>query len=166
MIERKLKPDGSVREYQCEAVHRSADLLVVRFVVAEPSAYVTPIPLERGTISDGWFWRRRPYSLYRFHRPRGGVAAHRFDAVDRVEFDEDVVTYRDLVLDWWVLAGGEIVEEDRDELEELRAAGTLAASFYEGALRAAQTVLGRYRHILDEVETLERRLGITPEAGG
>jgi hypothetical protein len=162
MIERKLKPDGSVREYTCELVHRSAAMAVVRFRVDDPSQFDTPVTIEAGTISDGWFWRKKPYSLYRFHAPGGGITAHRFDALTDVVLGAEVLSYRDLVLDWWVLPGGRVVEEDREELEDLRQRERLDERSYGLALGAARTVLGRYRHIIDEVEAVERKLGIAP----
>jgi predicted RNA-binding protein associated with RNAse of E/G family len=134
-------------------------MAIVRYVVTDPGAFRAPIALEAGVISDGWFWKRRPYSLYRFRTPDGAVIGHRFDAVSDVRLSVDVIEYRDLVLDWWVLPGGRIVEEDRDELESLVAAGEVSSAFARRAHDAARTVLGRYRHILDEVQRIERKLG-------
>lgn len=162
ITERKVKADGSVREFACEALLLTRSLAVIRYVVSNPSQLAAPIAIDPGSLSDGWFWARRPYSLYRFRRADGSVAGHRFDAVAGVRLAPEAIEYRDLVLDWWVLPDGRIVEEDRDELAALEAAGVVDGGFAADANRAAAAVLGRYRHILEEVERLEARLGIWP----
>jgi predicted RNA-binding protein associated with RNAse of E/G family len=95
--------------------------------------------------------------MYRFRNAGGEVIGHRFDAVSRVAIADDVVEYDDAILDWWVLPTGEVIEEDADEFEEARAAGTLAASAVAKAEAARRAILGRYRHIIDDAASLERR---------
>ena len=164
VIERKIKHDGSVREFSCEGLRVTPNLAVVRYVIHNPGSFATPVTLPPGSISDGWFWKRKPYSLYRIRTPGGEVVAHRFDAVTKVNISEDVIAYHDLILDWWVLPGGQLVEEDRDELEELVASGGVSAATRDKALAAASTVLSRYRHIIDDVEVQERKLKLWPLA--
>ena len=161
VVERKLKPDGSVREYACELVTRAAGLMVVRFRMPEGgAAFGAPIEVPPGSVSHGWFWARRPYNLYRMSREDGSLIAHRFDAVADVKLLPGAVEYRDLVLDWWVAADDTIIEEDRDELDLLSGNGILSARDVEAANAAAYEVLSRYRHIIDDVAALERRLGV------
>jgi len=118
VVERKLKPDGSVREYRTTLVCQDAALTIVRFELpAGGSSYATPVSVPPGSVSFGFFWRARPYSVYRFQGPDGGVVAHRVDAVTDVRAGPGLITYRDLALDWWVLRDGRIIEEDRDEFE-------------------------------------------------
>jgi hypothetical protein len=164
ITERKVKADGSVHEFATTALHISRDLAVVRFRLARPSSFNLPVRLESGSISDGWFWKRRPYSIYRMRGPDGVIAAHRFDAIHRVTISETLIEYHDLVLDWWALPDGSILEEDRDELDDLRARGVLGPKEFERAQLAAQQVLGLYRHIIEEVAATEARLGIWPGA--
>ena len=157
--ERKIKPDGTVREYGCTWLHRAPGLAVARFVMPEGSgAFATPIPLPPGTTSDGYFWTARPYSVYRMSLPGGGIVAHRFDAVTDVVIDDAGVRYRDLVLDWWVLPDGTVIEEDVQELAELVAAGVVSNDDKRRAGAAGLHILSRYRHIIDGLATLERRI--------
>ena len=163
VIERKRKADGTIREYRCSLVHRGRGLMVVRYVFDGPAGtFNTPIEIPRRTVSDGWFWERQPYNLYRMHGPDGRLVAHRFDAVADVRLGDGIVEYRDLVLDWWALPDGTVIEEDRDEFEDLSTRGLLSEGDIAEANRAAQAVLGRYRHIIEEVERVERRLKIAP----
>jgi hypothetical protein len=158
IIERKQKADGRVAEYACTLVHFSAWLTVIEFVLASgPSTFKTPIPVPPGTVSHGYFWLYRPYNLYRMRSPAGEVVAHRFDAVAGVRLSPELVSYRDLALDWWVTPDDGIIEEDRDEFEALVAAGRLSPRDIEAARAAEQQVYSRYRHIIDEAAALERR---------
>lgn len=119
-----------------------------------------PIPVPPGSVSYGWFWARRPYNLYRMFGPEGALLCHRFDAVADVRLLEGAVEYRDLILDWWVLPDDTILEEDRDELDLLASSGILSPTDVEAANRVALEVLSRYRHIIEDVATLEARLNI------
>lgn len=143
-----------MREYDCTLVHDAwPRLAVIRFDLPEGgSAFATPVDVPPGSVSDGYFWRRRPYNLYRMYGPDGNVLVHRFDAVTDVRLEGDVLSYRDLVLDWWVLPGGRVVEEDREELAGLVAAGVLSERDRARAEEAAREVLARYRHVIDEAE--------------
>ncbi len=160
VVERKLKPDGTVREYPCTLLHLEPGLAVVAFVMARGGTITgLPVVIPPGSISYGYFWKRRPYNLYRMKRADGSIIAHRFDAVADVSLGPEVVSYRDVILDWWILPGGEIIEEDRDEFDALVAAGKLPRADIERSRRAAQAVFSRYRHVIDEAEALEAKLG-------
>jgi predicted RNA-binding protein associated with RNAse of E/G family len=160
VVERKVKPDGNAREYPVELVHDAGGLVVVRFQMTRGGTQAGGrIVIPAGSTSDGYFWKKRPYNLYRMKTADGAIIAHRFDAVKNVAFDGAVVLYEDLILDWWVLPGGEVIEEDRDEYEAARAAGTVSAADSARTDDAARQVLGRYRHIIDEAEALECRHG-------
>ena len=160
-LERKQKPDGSWREYRCTLLHREPGLVIVRFLMEKGGAiHGTPIEVRPGSVSHGYFWKRRPYNLYRMRGADHSLIAHRFDAVTDVHIGSTAVSYRDLVLDWWSLPNGAIFEEDRDELERLRASGDMTAADLALAEAAARQVWSRYRHIIDDAVNLERKLAL------
>ena len=159
VIERKIKLDGTVREYVCELLHTEQNLVVVRYQVrGGAGASALPVMLPPGSTSDGYFWRNKPYNLYRFTGPDGAIVGHRFDAVTAVRFAAGLVEYRDLAVDWWALPDGTLLEEDRDELDALIAAGALSAADIAATREATRHVFSRYRHIIDGAATLERRI--------
>lgn len=159
-IERKRKPDGSERRYRCALAHASPALVVLRFDMPEGGgAFATPVAIPPGTVSHGYFWRARPYTVYRMSAG-GRIAAHRFDAVAGVRFREGEVAYRDLALDWWLTPAGELIEEDRAEFEALRAAGVFGAADLRAAARAGRVVARAADRLLPELARLERRLGV------
>ena len=156
--ERKRKLDGTVHEYDLTLIHRDGRVAIARFEMPKGGGPPRlPVVIPPGSVSYGYFWGRRPYSMYRMIGPDGAVLGHRFDAVADVRRDAEGVDYRDLLLDWWVMPDGTISEEDRDELDEAIAAGTIVRRDIERANEAAYQVWSRYRHIIDEVEELERR---------
>lgn len=158
----KLKHGGQRIVYPTTLIHRRPGLVIVRFLMQKGGGPPRlPVQVPPGSISYGYFWARRPYNVYRWLRPDGALIAHRFDAVDGVRISAEEVVYRDLVLDWWALPDASLIEEDRDELAELTAAGELSPRDLARANEAARQVFSRYRHIIDEVVELERRF-ITP----
>lgn len=157
-LERKRKADGTVHDYETELVHRDQTVVIVKFVMTRGGGPPRlPVTVAPGSVSYGYFWPRRPYNVYRWMTADGGLIAYRFDALTAVTVTESAVEYRDLVLDWWAFPDGSIIEEDRDELDAAVAAGTVSAADERLANEAAYHVFSRYRHIIDEVEALERR---------
>ncbi len=163
--ERKLKSDGTLHEYATELVHCDKTVVIVKFVMTRAGGPPRlPIAVPAGTISYGYFWPRRPYNVYRWISPEGSILAHRFDAVTAVNVTPAAVDYRDLALDWWALPDGTLIEEDRDELEAAVQGGQISAADARIANEAAYHIFSRYRHIIDEVEELERKWVVGPAA--
>ena len=159
-MERKRKPDGSERRYRCELVHASASLVIACYVMRQGGeVFGTPIEIPPGSVSYGYFWRARPYTVYRM-RDGDRIVAHRFDAATGVRFHEGEVSYRDLALDWWLTPEGELIEEDRDEFEELREAGVFSAGDLAAVARAERVIASATERLLPELSALERRHGI------
>ena len=166
-LERKVKPGGAVHEYETELLRRTAGAVVARFMMTRgggPPRF--PVEVPAGSVSYGFFWAKRPYSLYRWVDAGGRVIAHRFDAVTAVEISDAGVTYRDLALDWWALPDGRLIEDDRDELEALVAEGTMTAREAALAEEAARAVYRGYRRAIDEVEAVLRGLEALHGRGG
>ena len=70
------------------------------------------------------------------------------------------MSYRDLALDWWLTPEGELIEEDREEFEELREAGVFSASDLAAVARAERVIGNATERLLPELSALERRHGI------
>ena len=72
--------------------------------------------------------------------------------VDGVRIGPNHASYRDLVVDAWVPAGGDLRLEDEDELAELVEAGGVTDELRERIDRAARQLLSGYRRVTAEVE--------------
>ena len=159
-VERKRKPDGSERRYTCALEHASPSLVVVSYVMRQGGAvFGTPIDIPPGSVSYGYFWRARPYTVYRM-RDGDRIIAHRFDAVAGVRIREGEVAYRDLALDWWLTPDDALIEEDRDEFLELRADGAFSPADLAAAARAERVIARAADRLLPELASIEQRLGI------
>ena len=159
-MERKRKPDGSERRFPTNLVYASRSLVIVSYVMRQGGAvFGTPIEIPPGSVSYGYFWRSRPYTVYRM-RDGDRIVAHRFDAVAGVSIREGEVSYRDLALDWWLTAEGELLEEDRDEFDELREAGVFSPSDLAAVARAERVIGNAAERLLPELQGLEQRHGI------
>lgn len=162
IVERKIALDGSVADFACTLAFRRPGMVVVRFVLpGGGGAYHTPVPVPAQALSFGYFWNRRPYNAYRILAPSGQLVAHRFDAVTDVRISADIVSFRDLVLDWWALPDGTLIEEDLPDFERAVAEGRIAGRDLDAANRARQAILSRYRHIIDEIEALQAHHNIS-----
>jgi hypothetical protein len=163
VIERKVKADGTIEEYACQLLIQTRLLAAVLYALphgGEP--FRTPLPIPPGSISLGVFWRRRPYVVYRFRAPDGKLIGHRLDAVSGVRFRPGVVEFRDLILDWWLDAAGQLLRaDDRDAFEAAVAAGRIDARALAAARRAERVAL-RPRRLLLELARLEQGLGLLP----
>ena len=159
-VERKRKPDGDERRYAIRLEFASPALVVARYLMREGgAAFGAPVEIPPGSLSYGYFWRARPYAVYRIRRG-GGVLAHRFDAVADVRFRDGEVSYRDLALDWWLTPAGALIEEDREEFEALREAGAFRPTDLAAVARAERVIARADARLLPELAALERRLRI------
>lgn len=160
VTESKRKPDGTVLTFACEYLAHAPGLAVILFHVPGTMRFTTLGTPPGNTRSLGFFWEDRPLSVYRFIDPEGNAFAHRLEAVTDVSVSPTDVFFRDLVVDWWLLPGNVIVEEDRDELEELLVAGQFSEPDLAKVTEATELVYGAHGEILAELAELQRLAGL------
>ncbi|OGO51121.1 MAG: hypothetical protein A2148_07150 [Chloroflexi bacterium RBG_16_68_14] len=153
ITEIKRHLDGRVERFGCRLVARWPHLVVLCFGHAQKRR-AGEVLLPRGSRSYGFFWRRRPYLLYRMVEPDGRVIAHRFDVVERVRLGGGEVSYRDLLLDVWVDAGGRVWVEDEEEVAEHARRGLLSAAQRARIERTRALLLRRHGAIAREAARL------------
>ena len=155
--EYKLKADGTLKSYQCNLVYQHNNLRVLSFVMPTGSTgFKTPISIPEGTISYGYFWLQRPYNIYRM-KHNDKVIAHRFDAISGLYYTSDSVWYRDLVLDWWLTPKGELIEEDRKELQNMLEAKQITFEDAAKAERAGKIIEKNKQRIMRELRSIEEK---------
>lgn len=143
--------DGAILTFECEPVAYEPSRAICLFR-STGSFATTTFTMQKGGLSYGFFWRHRPYILYRISEPDGSLIGHRFDVVDRVRIGPDRAAYRDLVVDAWVPAGGTLRLEDEDELAELIEQGKIEPGLVSTINRVAQTLVRDHERIRAEVE--------------
>ena len=153
VTEVKRHLDGRVERFGCRLVARRPHFALLRFDHGgELRAGGFRFPA--GSRSYGFFWRRRPYQLYRMVGPDGRLIAHRFDVVEGVRLGEDEISYTDLVLDLWVDAQGRARVEDEDELAEYARRGLLSKAQRARIERTRGLLLRRHDVIAREAAGL------------
>ena len=153
VTEVKRHLDGQVERFGCRLVARRPHLTVLRFdhgAELRAGGFLFPA----GSRSYGFFWRRRPYQLYRMVGPNGRLIAHRFDVVEGVRLDEDEVSYTDLLLDLWVDPQGGPRVEDEDEVAEYARRGLLSPAQRAHIERTRGLLLRRHAVIAREAARL------------
>lgn len=168
--ERKRSLSGAERTFDCEPIAVTPRLAVVRFVFTAPLT-AGGNTFAAGGYTEGFFWRDRNYNLYHIVSREGASIADRFDVVDRVRIRPDGVRYDDLLLDVWLYAGGRVVVEDEDEVEEAIRTGRLSPHRIAIIARTRSLLVRRGRGIaeraLQELAALRQEAGlqrIVPES--
>lgn len=137
---------------------RRPHLVVVRFDYDEElraCGFLVPA----GSRSYGFFWRRRPYQLYRMLGPDGRLIVYRFDVVDDMRLGEDEISYTDLLLDVCVDPQGDLLVEDENEVADYTRRGLLSRAQRERIERTRALLLRRHRAIAREAARLLARVG-------
>jgi len=157
ILEVKRFPDGRQEEYLCQALLVTPWRAVVRFVSQEPRPWRGRL-IPPGAVTYGFFWRRRPYNLYRMADPEGRLIAHRFDVISDVLIQRGRISYLDLALDLLSLPDGRILVEDEEEVAAYAARGLLSGEQLALIDRARQLLLARHRAIIAAAEACLGRL--------
>lgn len=150
-VKRHVK--GGARRYACELVLRRPHVVVVRYRHWRRRSD-GGFSIPRGSRTYGFYWRRRPYSLYRIVRADGSLIAHRYDIVEDVRLGEREVSYLDLLVDIWFAPDGAALIEDEDEVGDYARRGLLAKAKVRAIERARDLVLRRHPVIAREAERL------------
>ena len=153
ITEVKRHLDGRAERFDCHLMLRRPHLAVVRFD-HENQQRAGGYRLSAGSRTYGFFWRQRPYVLYRIAGPDGRLIAHRFDVVEDVKLGEREVSYTDLLLDLWVDPDGQARLEDEDEVEEFARRGLLAPAQRKRIDTTRDLLLRRHRVIVREAARL------------
>ena len=145
ITEVKRHLDGREERFECEALVVAEGFAAVSWTNPKPFG-----PLPKGSTTLGFFWRRRPYNLYRFLSPDGDVLGHRFDVVEEVEIRPGRIAYLDLLLDVRVSPTGEIDIEDDDEVRRAADKGMIDDRRLASIERAMRTITRDWRRIVRE----------------
>jgi hypothetical protein len=159
ITEVKRHIDGTLHRFECELLLRLPHVVAVRFEHWRGRS-AGPFHIPAGSVTHGFFWARRPYSLYRMRAPAGAPIADRYDIVEDVRLGEREIVYTDLFLDIWVAPGGRVIVEDEDEVEGASRAGLLSKAQVARVERAKDIVQRRHLSIVREAGRLLSRAGM------
>ncbi len=153
ITEVKRHLDGRVERHSLHLVLRRPHLVIAFYEFAR-GLQTDGFTFPRGSFSYGFFWKRRPYVMYRMLDPQGQLVANRFDVVEDVHLGEREVSYRDLLLDIWIDASGVVQVADEDDVADARREGALSNARLARIERTHNLLLRRHRVIAAEAERL------------
>ena len=88
------------------------------------------------------------------------VIAHRFDAISDLYYTSDSVCYRDLILDWWLTPNGELIEEDRKELQNMLKTKQITLNDAAKAERTGKIIENNKQRIMRELRSIEEKANL------
>jgi len=116
IIEKKHFLDGTLIEYNCTLVHIEEKLGILKYIVEKPYN-ISGLILPKGTVTYGFYWTDRRYTLYRWYY-RGKNIGNYFNIADRIKLEDNEFHWRDLILDVLVKFDHTPQILDEDELPE------------------------------------------------
>ncbi len=117
VLERKVRLDGSVEEWECELlVLDPGRYAAVRYVLPEERSLAgTLLVLPAGTVTIGHFWDDRPYTAYHWLSGEQTLGVY-CSVAELLDVEPDGIVYLDLAVDVLFLPGGEVSVLDEHEL--------------------------------------------------
>ncbi|MFD2114219.1 DUF402 domain-containing protein [Paenibacillus yanchengensis] len=155
VVERKIRYDKTIVEYQCQWLAREAKQAVLFHRIETPfqmllDQYQLEIP--EGTYTLAFYWEDRPYNVYFWRDCQGQYLGAYFNIVRNTEISDEAVSFEDLIIDVVVLPNGDYFVLDEDELPE--ALDTFENGIVAEALLALTSAV---QHIMVQIqEEVER----------
>ena len=148
ITERKTRLDGSVVEYECEAlVLEPGRRAVVRYVTERDRALEgTDLVLKAGTVTIGHFWVDRPYNVYHWLDGGRTIALYVSTAADTA-IVAGAVAYTDLVVDVLLRPSGAIEVLDEEEVP-----ATIEPRHRLAIAKTLETCVTEPRRLIAEIE--------------
>lgn len=118
--ETKQKIDGSVHNFECTLKSISPEHAIIKHIWHRQTPYVDgPAYLPAAEIhTTAFFWSSRNFVIYRMTTPKGDLLGTRIDAAENIIISNHEISWRDLVLDFWISPDSNFFVLDEDELTE------------------------------------------------
>jgi predicted RNA-binding protein associated with RNAse of E/G family len=121
VVERKIRYDQSIVEYNCNLLERHKDSMILLYRVAQTftiPASSTELVVPKGSYTIAYYWKNRPYNVYILRNEAGGFIGAYFNIVRNTLITEMMVSFEDLIIDVLVLPDGRTFILDEEELPE------------------------------------------------
>lgn len=153
IIERKTRFDGRVEEFACGALLVEAGRRAVLRYDFDRDRTVDGLLLPRGGLTAGHFWLDRPYNVYHWLDAAGRTLGWYCNVGPTDAIGDDLVAWRDLIVDVLIRPDGGLAVLDEDELP-----ADLAPEHRRTIARALEQLVTDPRRLTREVEQETRRL--------
>ena len=140
------KPDAV---FHCEAIVRTDDYVVLKYVNAQPGR-VGDLAIHTGSVTFGYYRHGAGYVLWKMHDPEGRLLGHLFHICRNLIVGDRHVDYVDLMLDLWFDPAGRLTVLDRDDLETYKQRNGLSRQDAEWISRQERAIADHVDEILDD----------------
>ncbi|MGE6551813.1 DUF402 domain-containing protein [Bacillus mycoides] len=121
IIERKIRYDATTVDHACLLIEAEPEKIILYHEVQYSFTMVandTKLTIPKGSYTIAYYWEKRPYNLYVWRDQNGSYIGSYFNIVKNTYITDQVVSFKDLILDIMVLSNGEFFILDEDELPE------------------------------------------------
>lgn len=120
VLERKIRLDGTVNEFECDGLLvRPGDRAVLRYVLTKTWPLdAAGLAIPPGTRTIAHYWADRTYNVYHWVTGDGRTLALYCNVVGRTRIEQGLVEYEDLAVDVVIVPSGAATVLDEDELPE------------------------------------------------
>lgn len=147
VIEKKELLNGTIRLYECEPVLFNRNFGIIKYVLPKPHP-VASLLLPENTLTLAFYWRDRPYTLYRWYYQQRNLGNY-FNIADRIILKETEFHWRDLVVDVLIDENQTVEILDRNELP-----AELSAPLQRYIDSATEHVTANYMSIFQETDLI------------
>lgn len=134
--------DGAVRKtWHCRLLEQENDLLVFAGEFVEDVSHPELGLIERGTISDEYYWLGRWYNIFRFTTPGGELRNYYCNVNMPPIFEDGILEYVDLDLDLLIWPDLSYEVLDRDDFLLASKRYNYSADIIENAENALKTLI-------------------------
>lgn len=131
------KPDQT---FECNLVRHDGDRILISYMSSRPYQ-IRDTVVASGTLTLGYYQEGLPYIVWKMIGPDNRLTGYYIHLCDRIRIKDDVVEYRDLLLDVWFSPDGSHRLLDDDELEEAVTTGFLDEDTATAVRQTASSVI-------------------------
>lgn len=121
IIERKIRYDSKIVEYECMALSVQKQSAVLFYIIEKSFTIKTDrmeFIIPEGSYTIAYYWTNRPYNLYFWRDRHGKYLGSYFNIARNTNISNNMVSFEDLIIDILVLPSGEYFVLDEHELPE------------------------------------------------
>jgi len=149
IIERKIRYNSTIEEYQCKLIHSDNKKITLLHQVEKPFEMgkgKEKLVIPKGTYAFAYYWLDQPYNLYFWREENGKYLGAYFNIVRKNSIQNNIVMFEDLIIDVVVKPNHIYYILDQEELPQ--PLETFENGYVQTALHA---LLKRKDCIIDEV---------------
>lgn len=121
IIERKIRYDSKTVDHHCMRLNIKKQSAVLFHIIEKPFTMIANhnrLTIPKGSYTIAYYWEDRPYNLYFWRDNKGNYLGSYFNIVKNTNINDELVSFKDLIIDILVLPNGEYFILDENELPE------------------------------------------------